>query len=359
MVQTRSMTRRARYAPYQPRNFTRRFPLARAARGFAQGLFTNTRSRKKPHGGYGVTVQHDSKRIYRKRNMSRRKKRRWKSFVKKVNFISEKELGTRTVLFNTLIDMSDITPNYQSVMTLALYPLKSASTHLNDLAAIGGFENAADPTAALGGTVDRTSHIMFQSAVLDITIRNSSYKFNGITNEAAPEAQLELDIYECYCRNDFSTLGANYDSLALGIQNEMNQEKKIGGAGTGVNIYLRGTTPFDCPTALSRLGLKILKKTKYFIPNQNTITYQLRDPKRRTCLFRELIDEEGCNKPKWTKFLLLIYKLVPELTKGPLTNQYTEQIQVGCTRKYMYKVEGQPEPRNRWGTSGVTLTNPY
>lgn len=360
MVQTRSMTRRAVRSLTQSRRgmYTR---LSRIARAYRQSTFTANRNKKRAHGGYGITVQHDSRRIYKKRNMPRRKKKIWKKFVRKVNFIAEKELGTRTVLFNTLIDMTDTVPNNQSVMTLALYPLKSTSTHLNDLNGIGAFENAGDPTAAAGGTVDRTSHIMFQSAVLDLTIRNTCYKNVGVVPEKFPaaEAQLELDIYEIYCRNDFTTSGANYDSLALGIQNEMNQEKRIGGGGVQVNINLRGVTPFDCPTALSRLGMKVLKKTKYFIPNQNTITYQIRDPKRRSCLIRELIDETGCNKPKWTRFLLVIYKLVPELTKGTTDGTYGEQIQVGLTRKYMYKVEGQPEPRNRYGTTGVTLTNPY
>lgn len=353
MVSTRSMTRRARI---QPRRglYTR---IGRMTRAYRQNLFTMNR-RKKSHGGYGVTVQHDSRRIYRRKRMPAKRRRRWKSFVKKVNYVNEKDMGTRTVIFSTLTDITDQTPGYQSVICFSLYGQKSSLGLHNDLQKISTLENTGNPTAAAGATVSKQSHIYFQSGVLDLTLRNTSYKYDGLQNVSAPEAQLEVDVYEMYCRQDFSTSGADYTSLGPGIQNEQNQELAIGGIGSPVNIYGRGVTPFDCPTALSRLGIKILKKTKYFIPNQNTITYQIRDPSRKTCLIREIGDEDGANKPKWTKWIMVIAKLVPELVKGTNPNTYTEQLQCGVTRKYMYKVEGQPENRSFYSTQQYSNSNP-
>lgn len=319
--------------------------------------FSN-RAKKGIRSGLGVTVQHDARKMYRRKAMPYQRRKRWRRFVKRVQFVNEKDMGTRTVLFNDSIFSGSDVAGKQGVLTLALYPQKGGS-YLNDLVTISACENVGNPTAAAGSTVNTTSHIYFQSGVLDVTIRNVSTYNTGSIKTLAPEAQLELDIYEIYCRQDFATVGALYANLGNAIENEGNQELGLNGV-TGadlVSIGNRGTTPWDEPTALSRLGLKILKKTKYFIPNSGTITYQMRDPGRKTCLMRELADENGANKPKWTKWILLIWKLVPGVPKGSTTGYYQENIQVGVSRKYMYKIEGIPENRNRYFTSTTTLSN--
>lgn len=334
--------------------------LARATRLARSRTRTVTRMRKKVRSGVGVTTQHDSRFIYRKRRMPRRQRRRWKSFVRKVNAVNERDMGTRTVVFSAYTDMTSTSAPDQSVFSFSLYGQRSSLGIHNDLRAISLLENSGDPTAAAGNTVNQTSHVFFQSAVMDVTFRNTStFRSSGVL-VPAPEAQLELDVYEISCRQDFTTAGSNYDSLGAAFLNEGNQELKIGNAAgySTITPQLRGVTPFDQPTALSRLGVKIWKKTKYFIPNGNTITYQMRDPKRHTCLRRELNDELGANKPGWTRWLYVVYKLVPELLKGSVDNTYQETLAVGITRKYMYKIEGVPENRNAYLAQNYTTTNP-
>lgn len=324
--------------------------------------YTKTRRGRKITSGIGITTQHDQRNVYRKKTMPRRKKRVWKKFVKKVQFISEKELGTRTVVLNSSISQSNSTSGQHGVLSLNLYGQKSTNVYLSDLYYMSTYENiSTDPTAAGGAYIDKQSHMFFNSAVMDITIRNTSTKWDGSTQTIASECQLELDIYEISCKQDFATSGTNYQNLGSALQNEGNQEQKLKNVGNNLTILQRGATPFDSPTALSRLGVKVYKKTKYFIPAGNTITYQMRDPRRHSCLIRELNDEEGANKPKWTKWILCVYKLVPGLTIGAASGAsvtYQERIQVGCTRKYMYKIDGVMENRNGYVADSNTPSNP-
>lgn len=349
---TAGMTLANRYGAFQR--------LARATRLYRSRTQTVMRRRKNVRSGVGVTTQKDSRYIYRKKRMPRRQRRRWKSFVRKVNAVNERDMGTRTVVFSGYVDMTSTSAVDQSVLSFSLYGQRSALAIHNDLRNISQLENSGNPTAAAGSTVSPTSHFFFQSGILDITFRNTSTFRTGGVLVPAPEAQIELDVYEIICRQDFATSGTNYDSLGQAMLNEGNQEPIIGNTAgySRITPQLRGCTPFDQPTALSRLGVKILKKTKYFIPNGNTITYQMRDPKRHSCLQRELADELGANKPGWTRWLYVVYKLVPELVKGSVDGTYQEMIACGVTRKYMYKIEGINENRNAYIATNYTTTNP-
>lgn len=358
---TRNMVRWARNGPTSYAIASGLGNLAgRAYKKYRSGSYTTTLRGKRPTSGVGVTTQHDQRRVYRKRRMPTYRRRRWKKFVRQVNYVNEKDMGTRTVVFNSEVAMSNTTSGQHGVLSFSLYGQKANTIVYNgDLYQVAGLENTSDPTAAAGATVSRMSHIYFQSGVLDLTIRNNtSYTADGTNYVYDSRGALEVDVYEVYCRQDFTTSGTNYESLGEALRNEGNQELTIGGAGNNVLIQKRGVTPFEVPTGLSRLGVKILKKTKYFIPNSNTITYQLRDPKRRSCLIRELRDEEGANKVKWTKWVLIVFKLVPGLTVGNTAGTFQEYLAVGCTRKYTYKVEGTPENRNRYITQSLSVANP-
>ena len=81
----------------------------RLARGIKFGfnrLLTGTVTKKRQTSGLGVTQQHDRRMVYRKRRMSRRLKRRWRNFSRKVLSVSEKDLGSRTVVRNDLINIT-------------------------------------------------------------------------------------------------------------------------------------------------------------------------------------------------------------------------------------------------------------
>ncbi|WP_445772244.1 hypothetical protein [Rheinheimera sp.] len=306
-------------------------------------------NRRRQTTGIGVTNEHDRQRVYSKRRMPYRKKRRWRRFVRKINYIAEKELGTRTVVFNRTVTKANSSADQQLNFTVALYGNKSTLSDMNDINNISALENSSDPTAAEGISTDDTTKLFFQSGIFDMTIRNSSeVNLNTLAEpvwEEAPKATLEVDIYEIIC----SRLFKNSESDLYACFNmAMGDTKDIANATAGIQIQGRGCTPWDLPHALSYYGMKILKKTKYRISQGNTITYQMRDPRRHVTSIGYAKDALGVNRPGWTKFLFIIAKLIPGITQGPDTDEYRSKIDVGITRKYSYKLEGANMTRDSY-----------
>lgn len=346
------------------RNYARQ-GLARVARlNAARSRSYTTQSRKKVTFGAGVLggTNADRRNVYRKKNMPYRKKRRWKSFLRKVNAVSEKELGTRTVLFNDSIAQQWSTAAQQGCVTLALYSITNATLgYLNDLNNIGSYENTANPTAAAGITVEQSTKYLFQSAVMDLTIRNTSKRVvnESPTYELDPNCSLELDVYEMSFKEDSNNSTQSFTSMSAVLNAYDTQQ--IGGTGSGISIEDRGATPFELPVALGRMKVKVWRKTKYFIPAGQTITHQMRDPKRHVIRQGDLqttAGNDGWNRPGLTKILFLIYKPVPGLTVGTAVGNTQPSITVGSSRKYMYKVEGANEDRERYANNTYSISNP-
>lgn len=325
---------------------------------FKRARFTSRIARKSGMtAGRGVTLEHDRARIYRKRRMPRFKKRRWRRFVKKVFAVAEKNLGSRTVVFNRSIPYSSTSTTVQIVGTVGLYTMQSnTSLHQNDLDNIGRLEGLVDTTVPNLGL---TGKYFFQSGVLDLSIRNVSF-LTGDENNLNALATLEVDIYEMTCRMKGNETGATFESFDAYFQRADAITPQIpnpsalpaGNSLFSMALSRRGATPWDLPFALSKYGIKIWKKTKFFVRNGSTITYQMRDPKRRVISRYATDVNEGCNKPGWTKWVLILAKPVPGIVLGvtPGTGITTAKLQVGCTRKYLYKVEGINDDRDQWIT---------
>jgi hypothetical protein len=337
----------------------------RASMGFRRRMGIKTRSRLRRAGGMiatkrrkfgkksttsgrGVTFEHDRQFIYGHKKMPSRKKRRWVRFKRKVNAISEKELGTRTVLMNTGITETNTTPNNQGLANFSLYSLGGAASYMSDLQYIGDLENNANPTAADGNRVADNGKIMFQSAVLDLTMRNISF-ISG-QGDLNTECTLETDIYEITVKRlaylgtgDFDDLKDMFDSNnTAGIYNQATLA-----TGTPIVLTQRGCTPFEKVKAIKQYGVKIWRKTKYFLKPGQTLTYQVRDPKRHVAYKNRILKPNmGFNKPGWSKHILIVFKAVPGIVVGSTTGETTEALSIGVTRKYMYKVEGVQEDRS-------------
>lgn len=329
---------------------------ARVRRGRTRVLY---KQRYKSGGGVLGGTNADTRMVYRKKAMPKRKRNQWKRFVKKVGAVNERDLGSRVLLINDQIQQTVTTVGQQNCMTLALYGNTNPTNGwLNDLKYLQGLENAGDPTAAAGGTVDQSTKFIFTSAVMDVTIRNSStYKPVNNPVQLDGRAAIELDIYEMYQRNDSNDgLSASHDSISAEL-NAYNL-KRIGGQGSGIAIEDRGASPFEFGNSLGQFGIKVVKKTKFFIPNNQTITYQVRDPKRRVTTQGNMNRKDGWNYPGWTRVIFLVYKLVPGLVLGTAATDDTFQCQctIGSTRTYKYKVEGFNEDRERFNGSSYAIT---
>ena len=330
---------------------------ARTAATLGVGLYTRTGSKmlrnnkkKQKHNGIGVTFQRDKSNVYRRRRMPYKKKKRWVRFVKKVNAVDERELGTRTVLYNKTINFANSTPQQQTLGYCALYSLQSPAgagfeSHMNDLKGISGLENQGNPTAVVGERVGPSTKLMFHSAVMDMTVRNNSF----ITGQ--PEGSgntLELDVYEVIASKKWNDASGIKGNLVQVLEKGDTETPVIGGTGNAIAPQDRGATPWELPAAISRYGLKVLKKTKYFLQGGQTMTYQIRDASRHVTTVGYLEDSQGANKPGWTRHVFMVAKSVPGTLLGTDANQITELLTLGVTRKYMYKVEGINESRDEY-----------
>lgn len=339
------------------RAFQRNLPstyqrIARGVQAFRAGRMATVTQRRNRniYSGVGVTTQHDQRRVYSKRSMPPRKRRAWKGFVRKVNAAAEKELGSRTVIFNKTIQNSNTTAGNQISGAVYLYGKSpTGPTEVRDLYNIATYENVADPTAAAGATIDESTKFLFQSAVLDVTFKNNStVTRTGPIILAAGEAKLEVDVYEIMVNREVGDFATDFNDFIDLLDSNLNNTKPIGGAGNEIVHTARGVTPFDLTYSLGRFRIRIMKKTKYVVPNQDTFTYQVRDPNRRTCVRRDLTANTGFNKPGWTRVIYFTAKLVPDLQVGAVADTYQEGLVVGATRKYFYKIEGMNEDRTRY-----------
>lgn len=301
--------------------------------------------------GLGITTQHDRQRVYGRRRMPYRKRKRWGRFVKKVGAVSLKASGLRSVVFNKPESTTNTAPQQHGIQSYALYSQGSSTrTFMDDLDYMAGLENlAADPTSTAGNTVQLGTKIYFKSAVLDLTIRNSSFTKTGEAPDVFVEnAPLEIDIYQIRVgKSGRDSVNGTFTDLTSFFNVGLTDTQVIKGTiGYEITLVKRGVTPFDAPLALSNYRIKIITKNKYFVPPGGTLTYQMRDPKNRVRTIQQLEENEGCNLPGWTKFVLIVFKVVPGFTVGTALNETTEKIDVGCTRKYSYKIDGINEPRH-------------
>lgn len=324
--------------PYTMRFYQNARRSARSGVGMKRKRGSRTRTmtkQKRKTSGIGVTFEHDRQPIYLRKKMPWKKKRSWVQFNKKVNAVAEKELGTRTIVFNGQYNASNTASANHGVTSVGLYTLNSNSPEHSDLNAIAGVERDD-----IGNEiVDKTTKCIFQSGVLDITLRNTS-KFTA-DQSLNSDCTLETDIYELFVgRVGRDSANGSYVKLQSFFDVGSGDTADIRPGFTGIQLEKRGCTPFDVPAALSRNKIKVLRKTKYFIRNGQQITYQYRDPKRHVMSYGAMQEMEGCNKPGMTKFILIVFKAVPGIELGLLPGQSTEQLSIGITRKYMYKIEG-------------------
>jgi hypothetical protein len=242
-----------------------------------------------------------------------RKKKRWVRFKRKVNAITERNLGTRMVLFNKQAEFCNNVATVQGHCSLALYGRESTSTvstWFNDLRYMANLENDGDPTAAAGETVADNAKMFFTSGVLDMTIRNTSTKDGSLDSECT----LEVDVYELIFKRHAEIGPISYgtvDALLQANQTLGIYDQNVPAQGFRISIDQRGATPFEINKASIQNKMKVLKKTKFFIRPGNTITYQVRDPKRHV-VYRNRMTQNACgfNKPGMTKVVMLLFKAI-------------------------------------------------
>lgn len=296
-------------------------------------MFNNTRSMRgaRVSSGQGVTTQYDRKQIYRKKYMPRRKKRRWRKFVKRVLAVQTKSLGSCTIVRNNLIQNNFLlTPGRdaeQNFVQVALYPVRSGSSdELNDVNEIFTDTRLQPPT----------TKAIFMSGVLDITMRVQSL-LNQTVTSGNPSLAAEIDVYEIMMRGPTGQTG-EATTLRQAFEIGHTDTGTIPGQTQDLLPTRRGWTPFDSNAALSQHRIKIMKKTKYFLSAEQTATYQVRDPKNHIYSRDSIPGSDSANWPGVTRWIFIVFKPIPGYNYVAAPNNDILRLNVGVTRKYMYKI---------------------
>lgn len=335
----------------------------RKAIQYAKPYFAPTGvKRSKTSSPAALTVQHDYRQTYKKKNMPKYKRKAWKKFSKKVLAVANKDRGLVTVLYNRRIYSTDVLATQQCVLATHLYGHNGDASANNecgqkDLATIvsnnlllGGYEVVnTDSTLAQfnTGAISPVEKIMFESAVLDMTLFNPT---NGT---------LEVDVYTIVYKKfnvnnetklvpsfaDFNETTADVAPMQWGV-----------GAGSSfpkIDLKQRGATPFEMGQVLSRHGISILKKEKFYISAGQSVNKQFRDAKNRYFDPRGYSVSSGSASNEstttyrfkdYTKTFLVVAKNV-----NPASSELP-RIEAGVTRTYKYTYEGLKINKNYCAT---------
>lgn len=290
---------------------------ARAAVGYgkrkAYDYLTGASKKKQTQSGQGVTTQYNASTVYRKRRLPRRQRARYVKRFKLHQAMTMKSFGLRNVTYNDRFFEESSAGNDQIARTaVALYGgTSTVNRGFNDIGNLMlNIVNSTDEE------ITKTTDLHFSSAVLDMTVTNTS---------AQPA---EIDVYEIWVwRGQANT--ASVDIITAMDDAAVAQTTLTGY--TQPDISRRGVTPFEMPNFFKAYGARIIRKKKYLISSGNAFTYQLRDARNHK-LSRNLVQET----PSWvvpgmTKCLIIQAKTIPGYP------DVTAKVNVGVTRTYRWK----------------------
>lgn len=294
--------KRSRYN-LRPRNMR---GLATAARvGYrAYKSYTRTKA-KRATSSPGVTTQHDTKTIYRKKRMPRRKRKQWAKFSNKVNAVIDSAHATKTMLINNT-DALTATAGSQLFASYNIYGMNGTNG--------AGTRGNAD-LVTVAANITNYKKMVYKSAILDLTFTNTSI------------FPIEMDVYHVRYNNEHEA-----NTPLATFTNAANNTLVTTGT-TSLGVTSRGATPWDFPLALSIARITIVKKTKVFLGPGNCSTYQIRDPRNHGITKYDINNQTaGYNyvKPGITQGVIVIAKNVAGYQAS------ATGMSIGCTQKYSY-----------------------
>lgn len=286
---------------------------ARSAAGAARRLFS---SRTSSGSGTGfVTAQHDVRTQYRrKRKVFKKRYSRKGRFVKRIKrWVRKRQfntLGSRIVVRNESVgsttDVGGTTKQTYVVGTLYGNKGTDYSWEKGNADCSVIYSNDAD-------TATTSAKLYYTSARLDATLKNG-------------ENACEVDIYDIVYKGNSPT--QSFDALKANA--ESAQEKINAGLSKVTLQGTRGVTLFDIPLLIQFGKIKILKKTKLFLPSNGTALYSFQDKKMRCYRPDDKLDLQGVAIPGWTRSMVCVHKAIDPTLNSSLT--------LGMTRTYKYKV---------------------
>lgn len=311
----------------KPRRWGRYAPYVRtAARLWMNRSMTKTRTTKPQAANFSMTTQHDSRLVYKKRRMPRRKRRVWRNFKRKAQYISNTQNPRNTIVKTNYITGS-CSVNQQMVVTLSLYPGYNGSD--NALEDIRDCQTLANQTNAESEA--QTTNMFFRSGFMEATIVNTK----GTT--------VYCDAYWCYAKKDAiitpqTILSNGFKTTTQAVDGD-NLPNAVG-VGTAVTENTLGITPFQSSEFCQHFS--IWKKTRYILGTGNTVQLEWRDPKNRFLNpDSKFISGDWTVLKGWTKTWVLIFYTVPskvDTTTYKSLNLDNDDIRITRNANYVFNL---------------------
>jgi len=361
MAVTRSQrNRRNIYQPKTPTSLPRNLMVATARKLFDSynKTGTTTQRRNGSNNNAGVTFQHDSRLVWKKRKGNKKVARRNGKFTKKVRRVINKDLGKQTIIVNGSITVDPILSG-QGYSEVNLYSSNGQSNNPP--------YGDHDKDLILNEASNRRENI-FGDGSTAITFTNSTTKSRqapcmvsarmDITWTNIGDTLLEADLYIIKHRNvhgderEYNYIGnpAFDNELTQPLQYNLASSTTIASQGIIPTLTSRGVTPFDLP-GLKLSGAKIQSKTKYFISPGNSITKQFDHGKTGKLIPHTAVT--GSRYDKDTVTYLMVAKNTRDVTgeeRGLFTCRYT--------KRYSWTQVGLKESRISFLPTSAT-TNTY
>lgn len=295
--------------PSPPYNAARVARIAGTAARIAYDGYQAYNNRGSPEGtgNVGVTTQHDAQVIYRKKRMPTKKRQQWVDFTRKVEAVTTKGVGTKTMLMNA----EDTLTSPATEQIFASYTLYGSN------GSDGPGYRGCNDMVQVAQNVTNSRKLIYKSGILDLTMTNVT------------PYPIEVDVYHVTYGNEHYSNSPN----ATFANASSTSITPVTTGTTQVTQNTRGAALFDFPVALSMARISILKKTKIFLGSANCSTYQIRDPRNHHIGKYDIANEITGNnfvKPRVTQGVIIIAKHVAGYTANIPT------LVVGCTRKYSY-----------------------
>lgn len=347
----RGVSKPSRFRPYAMQALGQ--GLKYGAKRLGQSLYNRMSSKKAPRTYRGVSQQSDVKNVYSRRRMPRRKKRSWKKFSKKVNYVINKQIAPCALVRNKVLNRFGSAVNTQLIGVASLMSAFGTNSDLSD-----------DQITILKDTASRAfgdSSKWFQaqakvtSAVLDVTFENLSDDRTGVTRILSKGCDLECDVYELICTRDVYVQDAtqsNRDIYDFITNCCLEQPQPVvtdltGGAnlGTALDSQVLGWTPFQ--SAKFCKYFKVLKKTKHYMSSGGFFTTQIRMPADQILRGNgfNIATDAGASSVtveplfnRKSKLLLFVCKAEPLTNDAGVAYWGVPNFTLGLTKTFNYRV---------------------